>query len=107
MIKCLGTASEYLIQDGQGHLFRLDIKKRTTEKILSFHAGAVKAVETSPVTHVMTSLGVDGTLRLYDLFTKSMIARSRFRSAGTAMRYLPKVCRLYSYKAQLLIRNFP
>ncbi|KAJ3417018.1 Cilia- and flagella-associated protein 44 [Chytridiales sp. JEL 0842] len=43
MVRCPANNAEYLIQDTNGHLFKLDTKKRTTEKIVSFHAGGVAA----------------------------------------------------------------
>ncbi|KAJ3335556.1 Cilia- and flagella-associated protein 44, partial [Kappamyces sp. JEL0680] len=43
-IKCLirnfANSMEYIVQDQQGQLIKLDFNKRTTEKIHSFHSGA-------------------------------------------------------------------
>ena len=64
MVRCPENSSEYLIQDSQGHLFKLETKRRSSEKISSFHSGSVSAVDTSPLSHSLLSLGVDGSIRL-------------------------------------------
>ncbi|KAJ3086753.1 Cilia- and flagella-associated protein 44 [Quaeritorhiza haematococci] len=84
-----GNTVEFVIQDAGGHLFKLDIKKRSTEKVLSFHSGEIAGIDTSPFAHAMVSLGSDGTLRLYDYLSKSMIAQLKYDTCGTALSYLP------------------
>ncbi|KAJ3102122.1 Cilia- and flagella-associated protein 44 [Phlyctochytrium planicorne] len=90
MIKCPGDNSEYLIQDLQGNLFKLDTKKRASERILSFHSGAIAAIDTSPLAHSLMSLGSDGTLRLYDYLTKSMVLKGKYPNSGCCLQYLPE-----------------
>ncbi|KAJ3110143.1 Cilia- and flagella-associated protein 44 [Phlyctochytrium bullatum] len=89
MIKCPGDNSEYLIQDLQGHLFKLDTKKRSSERIISYHSGSIAAIDASPLGHSLLSLGADGTLRLYDYLTKSTIIRAKYPNNGSALMYLP------------------
>ncbi|KAJ3173567.1 Cilia- and flagella-associated protein 44 [Geranomyces variabilis] len=90
MIRWLGEAPEFLIQDRLGHLFKLDIQQRGVEKIMSFHAGGVASVDSSPSSHSMASLGSDGCLKLYDYITKSTIATATYPGGGTTMSYLPE-----------------
>ncbi|KAJ3162408.1 Cilia- and flagella-associated protein 44 [Geranomyces michiganensis] len=90
MIRWLGETPEFLIQDRLGHLFKLDIQQRGVEKIMSFHAGGVASVDSSPASHSMASLGSDGALKLYDYITKTTIATAVFPGGGTTMSYLPE-----------------
>ncbi|RKO93288.1 hypothetical protein BDK51DRAFT_14775, partial [Blyttiomyces helicus] len=90
MVRCLGSSHEYLVQDEAGNLFKLDTKKRSTDKILSFHSGAITSIDTSPLAHSLVSLGADGTLRLYDYVSKAACARVKFHGRGTVMSYLPE-----------------
>ncbi|KAI8801415.1 quinon protein alcohol dehydrogenase-like superfamily [Cladochytrium replicatum] len=98
MVRSPTTPSEYLLQDSLGgHVFRIDTHKRTTDKILSFHAGPVVACDTSPLGHALASLGDDGTLRIWDyITTRSCIAKLRLGNPeepssthGTCLQYLP------------------
>jgi WD40 repeat protein len=91
MIRLPGETAEYLIQDTQGFLFRLDVEKRSPEKILSFHSGGIAGLETSPLTHAILSLGSDGSVRLYDYISKSVVAKSKFSSGGSCLAYVPVV----------------
>ncbi|KAJ1560405.1 Cilia- and flagella-associated protein 44, partial [Cladochytrium tenue] len=82
--------SEYLVQDAQGFLFRLDVQKRSVERLLSFHSGAIAAADCSPLRHSLLSLGSDGTLRLHDYIEKRTLMRTRFSNSGTVLTYLPE-----------------
>ncbi len=91
MVRSPSIPSEYILQDTGGHLFRLDTKKRSVDKILSFHSGAVSAAGFSPTCHSLVSLGRDGTLRLYDYLNKKVLLREKYSSGGTALCFLPDV----------------
>jgi WD40 repeat protein len=91
VLRVPGSSSNYLIHDQQGFLMKLDLNKRSVEKVLSFHAGAIAGVDTSPRFHKMASLGVDGSLRFYDYTTRSLISKVYYPQGGSAMRYLPQV----------------
>ena len=91
IIKSLGTASEYFIQDALGHIYRLDIKKHAAEKLYHFHAGAISTMEFSPAMARMTTLGTDGSLRLFDYISNKFLGRLRFPVAGTCGQYAPAV----------------
>ncbi|KAJ3028476.1 hypothetical protein HK097_005950, partial [Rhizophlyctis rosea] len=90
MIKSPGSTNEYLLVDENGYLFRLDTKKRSTERIMSFHSGAVVAMDTSPLAHSMASLGADGSLRVYDYITKTVVGQVKYPAGGSAMVYAPE-----------------
>ncbi|KAJ3258529.1 Cilia- and flagella-associated protein 44 [Boothiomyces macroporosus] len=83
------TTHDYLVQDQQGHLMKLDLHKRTSEKILSFHSGAVAGVATSPLKHQMSSLGKDGKLHVYDYVARSMVNKIHYPQGGSYISYVP------------------
>ncbi|KAJ1551769.1 Cilia- and flagella-associated protein 44, partial [Nowakowskiella sp. JEL0078] len=89
MIRWYKNNHEYLIQDSIGHLLKLDITKRSTEKVLSFHSGSVSGLDTSFLGHSMATLGIDGTLRVYDYLNKNVSGKSKYPSGGTCLTYLP------------------
>jgi hypothetical protein len=93
MTQVPGKSSEYIIQDQNGNLFRLDTKKRLADKLLSFHSGAVVGTDLSPLLHSMASLGSDGSVRLYQYASKSSIAQKTFSAGGSVISYLPQVGR--------------
>ncbi|KAJ3023852.1 Cilia- and flagella-associated protein 44 [Thoreauomyces humboldtii] len=95
MIRCPGEASRYLIQDQLGHLLVLDIQRRAADKVMSFHAGAIASVDSSPATHSMASLGTDGALVLHDYLSKTSVATAHYPGGGTAMSYLPEALDRY------------
>ncbi|KAI8820502.1 uncharacterized protein EV422DRAFT_496817 [Fimicolochytrium jonesii] len=90
VVRCPGENTKYLIQDQSGNLLSFDTQKRATEKLMSFHAGAVTGVDASPVSHCMASLGAGGTLKLYDYISKVSVNSVRFESPGTTLLYFPE-----------------
>ena len=61
------------------------------DKLLSFHAGPVVSVDTSPISHKMATLGVDGTIRFYDYSTKALLNRMSYPQGGSFLTYMPLV----------------
>ena len=90
IVKYPSSTHEYLIQDQQGHLLRLDLNKRVSDKLLSFHAGPIMSLDTSPTSHVAASLGIDGNIRVYDYPEKKIIAKNKYNAGGTCLTYLPE-----------------
>jgi WD40 repeat protein len=99
-IKCLirnpANTSEYLLQDQQGQLIKLDFFKRATEKISTFHSGPVNGVSTSPNSHTMSTLGDDGYLKVYNYLTRQLTLKTHYPQPGTFLSYLPTV-RIINY----------
>jgi WD40 repeat protein len=85
------STSDYLIQDQQGQLLKLDLNKRVTERLMSFHSGSVVGLAFSPLNHQMATLGVGGNLRIYDYLQKQMVNRNLFPQGGSCLHYLPLV----------------
>ncbi|KAJ3323577.1 Cilia- and flagella-associated protein 44 [Boothiomyces sp. JEL0866] len=89
IIRFPNTTHDYLVQDQQGYLMKLDLHKRTNEKILSFHSGAVAGVSTSPLKHQMSSLGKDGNLHVYDYVGRSTVNKAHYPQGGSFISYIP------------------
>ena len=52
-----------VFQDANGGIWRLDLSFSHTsdapEKLFTYHAGAISGVDSSPVTHVVCTTGLD------------------------------------------------
>nr|KAG5698648.1 hypothetical protein BaRGS_003162 [Batillaria attramentaria] len=57
--------------------------------ILDYHAGRIVACAVSPVTHLVMTLGEDGSVRLHDFLQKVVIAVIHFKAAGCCMVWVP------------------
>lgn len=86
----LGSAYQFLIQDQQGQVLKLDMQTRSVDKLFGFHSGPVASCATSPLSHKMASLGCDGSLRFHAYSSKSTIARANYHQGGSFIRYLPE-----------------
>jgi WD40 repeat protein len=83
--------NDYIIQDENGHIYRLDLDKKTTEEILNYHAGSIVSTDTSPLLHSVASLGEDGTVRLFEYSSKRCIGNFKYPGSGSFLCYLPEV----------------
>lgn len=91
MIRNPSNPNDHIIQDSRGHLYRLDVKTKVVEEILRFHAGPIAGICTSPIHHCLTSLGQDGTLRLYDYLDMNQLNLTSYPTAGTFLQHLPEL----------------
>ncbi|KAJ3375840.1 Cilia- and flagella-associated protein 44 [Allomyces arbusculus] len=93
-IKCAravpDSESEYLVVDATGGLWRVDLAKRSSERIAYFHADQVAALDYSFAHHYLTSVGRDGSVRLHDPLTRNALAVVKHSVPGTAIKYAPK-----------------
>lgn len=91
MVRSPSSGNEFLVQDMAGNLFKLDAKKRSSEKIISFHSGAITGADLSPLHRCLATLGEDGTLRLHNYSEKTVFSRTKYGAAGSSLTYLPQV----------------
>lgn len=91
IVRSAESSSEYIVQDASGHLWKLDTKKRAAEKHYHFHAGVISGIDVSPVTNNFVSLGVDGSLRVFDVAKMKSTGRTRYTVQGTTLQFAPKV----------------
>ena len=73
----------WFCQDGSGGIWYADLSfslaAMTPKRLLHFHSGAIVACAVSPVTYLVMTLGEDGTLRLYDILQKKLLAVKQFK----------------------------
>ena len=73
----------WFCQDGSGGIWYTDLSFSLAaippKRLLRFHSGAIVACAVSPVTYLLMTLGEDGSLRLYDLFMKKLLAVKHFK----------------------------
>lgn len=87
-------ASFWYAQDANGGIWRLDLSFQFTslqpERCMYYHSGPIFGVGVSPVAHLVASAGNDGTVRIYDVVNKKLIAIAKFNSPATSLLWLPK-----------------
>jgi hypothetical protein len=91
LVRIPNLPNDYIIQDENGHIFHLDLDKKTTEEIFSYHAGSIVSTDTSPLMHTVATLGEDGCLRIYEYNSKKCIGNFKYSASGTFLCYLPQV----------------
>nr|XP_029730533.1 LOW QUALITY PROTEIN: cilia- and flagella-associated protein 44-like [Aedes albopictus] len=84
---------QWYAQDGNGGIWECDItpayKPAEPKQLLKCHSGPIMAVQSSPITHHVATLGSDGRLFMYDYLHRKMVFEYRFSSSGHAMLWLP------------------
>ncbi|KAF0980688.1 hypothetical protein FDP41_013171 [Naegleria fowleri] len=80
----------WVVQDSKGAFWKVQIDDNERTKVLSFHAGAITGLATSPCDHVAVTGGEDGTVRLFDYFwAKKEVYSSRFSSGVSKLIWNP------------------
>jgi WD40 repeat protein len=80
----------WLVQDGRGAMWELDVDPLVLKKVVDFHADAITRVEPAPSGHQLVSCGADGTVRMWDArSSQSSLAIGRFNSAATSLEWVP------------------
>ncbi|XP_053686558.1 cilia- and flagella-associated protein 44 [Sabethes cyaneus] len=84
---------EWYAQDGKGGIWVCDItpayKPATPRQLLKCHSGPIMAVQASPTSHHVATLGADGRLFMYNYQKQKMIFNHQFKSSGRAMLWFP------------------
>jgi WD40 repeat protein len=88
-LKFPDSPNDLLIIDCQGSLWRVNTKKKSSEKLSNFHSSSVVRSEFSPVNHLMSSIGSDGTLQVHDPLRRETLALRKHSSSATTLCYLP------------------
>ena len=79
----------WVVQDAQGAIYKVDETTDRVTTILEFHAGAINALNASPIDHFAASTGEDGTVRLWDYVENKCLYHSKFATAGVSMDWAP------------------
>ncbi|BHF61247.1 hypothetical protein SprV_0100422000 [Sparganum proliferum] len=89
-----GETTFWYCQDANGAVWKLDLSFSHTsaapQKILSYHAGAIVDCDVSPSSYLATTIGADGSVRVYDLPKRSVLVEQRFCAPGSAVIWVPK-----------------
>ncbi|XP_062543886.1 cilia- and flagella-associated protein 44 [Armigeres subalbatus] len=84
---------EWYAQDGNGGIWQCDItpayKPAEPQQLLKCHSGPIMAVQSSPTTHHVATLGSDGRLFMYNYLKRNMIFEYQFAANGHTMLWLP------------------
>ena len=79
----------WVVQDAQGAIYKVDETTDRVTTVLEFHAGAINALNASPIDHFAASTGEDGTVRLWDYVENKCLYQSKFATAGVSMDWAP------------------
>lgn len=73
----------WYLQDRAGAIWQAELSflndAAEPKRLLSFHSGPIVACAVSPITYLAATLGVDGTVRLYDFLSKEVLAFKSFK----------------------------
>ncbi|KAM7540955.1 hypothetical protein Aperf_G00000038268 [Anoplocephala perfoliata] len=80
--------------DAQDGIWKLDLsfshRSAPPQLIVPYHAGAIMACTISPTSHIVATLGSDGTVRVFDILKKQQLGQKRFSSSGRCMIWVPQ-----------------
>ena len=84
---------QWYAQDGSGGIWLCDLTPahhtEPPQQLFKCHAGEIVAVQASPVSSHVATLGVDGMLCVYDYAKRELLLSHRFQCAGQSMIWLP------------------
>jgi WD40 repeat protein len=83
-------AGDWLVQCANGGLYKVPFHGEDSTKLLSFHAGPVVGIVTSPRAPLAVTAGEDGTIRLYDYLQRRELHQSAFNKAASKLIWVPK-----------------
>ncbi|XP_037691493.1 cilia- and flagella-associated protein 44 isoform X2 [Choloepus didactylus] len=73
--------------DEHGNNFWL-AQTQDPECLFSFHSGAIQALAVSPLTYIMATTALDGSVRIYDFASKTPLVQMKFKQGGTALTWV-------------------
>ncbi|XP_053266653.1 cilia- and flagella-associated protein 44 [Pleuronectes platessa] len=83
----------WFAQDSCGAIWKLDLSFTHTapdpECLFSFHAGAIQGLDVSPKSHLMATISLDRSVRVFDFLSNRELTISRFFQGGTALIWAP------------------
>ncbi|KFW01147.1 WD repeat-containing protein 52, partial [Eurypyga helias] len=82
-------------QDTNGAIWKLDLTfsnmTRDPVCLYTFHSGRIEAMSVSPVTYLMATTALDGSVRIYDFISNTQLSEVKFNRGGTALTWAPRV----------------
>jgi len=90
------SETSYTVLNAAGSLLTIDLSTKEKEVISTFHTGAVNSIDTSPKHEVAVSGGEDGSVRLYNIASKTIIGSTNGNNPVTVVYYLPEVSFLHT-----------
>ena len=79
----------FTFQDASGGIWKLDISvsltKKAPELLQSYHAGPINGLAPCPYTHMLATIGKDGTVRVFDYLQKTNMCIRKFKAGGSSI----------------------
>lgn len=81
-------------QDANGGIWTFDVdletKEGSSKMLFRCHGGGVFALSASPVSNHVASLGLDGSLHIYNYVSSALIMYHQFPAGGSDLIWIPK-----------------
>lgn len=78
----------WLIQDGRGHLWKVNCSDFDTKPVMDFHSGAITDMAVSDSVNMALSCSEDGTIKLWDYIRMKPIYERKFNGRAECMDML-------------------
>ena len=91
----MSEPTHWLVQDEKGGVVRVPLdangapETRNATRVLDFHAGAIVALEASPISDHVITAGEDGSVRVFAYAEKRELFAARFNAPATTMSCAP------------------
>ncbi|KAJ8375455.1 hypothetical protein SKAU_G00060350 [Synaphobranchus kaupii] len=84
----------WFAQDANGTIWKLDLSfsnmTHDPERLFTFHAGAIQAMDVSKTSHLMATTALDRSVRIFDFLAKKELTTSQYSQGGTALIWAPR-----------------
>lgn len=79
----------WLVQDGKGRLFKMQMSSGEVKELTHFHSGPLRGVAVPRSADVSVTLGNDGRVKLWDFITRKEVSVRDFEGEGRCLDYMP------------------
>ncbi|XP_035267854.1 cilia- and flagella-associated protein 44 [Anguilla anguilla] len=84
----------WFAQDANGSIWKLDLSfsnmTHDPERLFTFHAGAIQAMDVSTTSHLMATTALDRSVRIFDFLAKRELTTNQYSQGGTALIWAPR-----------------
>ena len=94
MVKDIADESTiWYAQDSNGGIWRLDLSfsasSENPRQLFNYHAGIINGIGCCPNSHLFATTADDGSVKVYNYLSYEIIAQTKFKNGGTALKWLP------------------
>jgi WD40 repeat protein len=75
----------WLIQDGNGSMWKMDCQTNKYEQVFNFHSGRINDMAIGDTNNLCVSVGQDGNIKFWDYVRKQPIAEKKFEGEALSV----------------------